>query len=103
MDESIATVDSVASEQRSERRLVFISHANPNDNEFASWLGSRLVGAGYNAWSDILQLIGGEPFWSDIGDAIRNHAAVVVLVLSRAAIHKPGVLNEIALADATGR
>lgn len=85
------------------RQTVFISHANPEDNEFAAWLGTRLIGAGYHVWSDLLRLVGGEPFWRDIGDAIKDHAAVVVLVLSRASVTKPGVLDEIALAVATSR
>lgn len=87
----------------SSRRTVFISHANPEDNEFTAWLGTRLIGAGYHVWSDLLRLIGGEPFWRDIGDAIKDHAAVVVLVLSRSSFQKPGVLDEIALAVATAR
>ncbi|MBV2149056.1 toll/interleukin-1 receptor domain-containing protein [Sphingobium sp. AS12] len=85
------------------RRTVFISHANPEDNEFTAWLGTRLIGAGYHVWSDLLRLIGGEPFWRDIGDAIKDYAEVVVLVLSRASVQKPGVLDEIALAVATSR
>lgn len=85
------------------RQTVFISHANPEDNEFAAWLGTRLIGAGYQVWSDLLRLVGGEPFWRDIGDAIKDHAGVVVLVLSRASVTKPGVLDEIALAVATSR
>lgn len=85
------------------RRTVFISHANPEDNEFTAWLGTRLIGAGYHVWSDLLRLIGGEPFWRDIGDAIKDHAQVVVLVLSRASVQKPGVLDEVALAVATSR
>ena len=90
-----------AEASESGRRTVFISHANPEDNEFAAWLGTRLIGAGYQVWSDLLRLVGGEPFWRDIGDAIKDHAAVVVLVLSRASVTKPGVLDEIALAVAT--
>jgi hypothetical protein len=85
------------------RRTVFISHANPEDNEFTAWLGTRLIGAGFHVWTDLLRLIGGEPFWRDIGDAIKDHAAVVVLVLSRSSVLKPGVLDEIALAVATAR
>lgn len=85
------------------RQTVFISHANSEDNEFAAWLGTRLIGAGYQVWSDLLRLVGGEPFWRDIGDAIKDHAVVVVLVLSRASVLKPGVLDEIALAVATAR
>lgn len=85
------------------RRTVFISHANPEDNEFAAWLGTRLIAAGYSVWSDLLRLVGGEPFWRDIGDAIKDHAVIVVLILSRAASNKPGVLDEIAIAAGTGR
>ena len=44
------------------RRLVFISHANPEDNEFVSWLGTRLTVAGYEVWADVLKLSGGEAF-----------------------------------------
>jgi TIR domain-containing protein len=86
-----------------ERNLVFISHANDEDNEFTSWLGTRLIGAGYEVWADLFRLVGGEPFWTDIGDAIRDHAAIVIVVLSNSSIKKPGVLKEIAMAVATGR
>lgn len=85
------------------RQTVFISNSNPEDNEFAPWLGTRLIGAGYQVWSDLLRLVGGRPFWRDIGHAIRGHAAVVILLLSRALVTKPGVLDEIALAVATWR
>ena len=86
-----------------ERRLVFISHANPEDNEFASWLGTRLTAAGYEVWADILNLIGGETFWRDVGDAIKKEAAVVIVAVSRASYQKDGVLDEIAIAINTGR
>lgn len=99
-----ATIKEIATEAEvTPRQTVFISHANPEDNEFAAWLGTRLIGAGYQVWSDLLRLVGGEPFWRDIGDAIKDHAAVVILVLSRASVTKPGVLDEIALAVATSR
>ena len=81
-----------------ERRLVFISHANPEDNEFASWLGTRLTAAGYEVWADVLKLLGGETFWQDIGNVIKEEAAVVIVALSYASYQKGGVLNEIALA-----
>ena len=89
--------------QEAERHLVFISHANPEDNEFASWLGTRLTAAGYEVWADVLTLLGGETFWRDIGDAIKKEAAVVIVALSRASYQKDGVLDEIALAVNTGR
>lgn len=86
-----------------ERHLIFISHANPEDNEFASWLGTRLTSAGYEVWTDVLKLLGGEKFWRDIGEAIKEEAAVVIVALSHASYQKDGVLDEIALAVGTGR
>ncbi len=86
-----------------ERDLIFISHANPEDNEFASWLGTRLTIAGYHVWADVLNLRGGEQFWLDIGEAIKKDAIVFIVALSRTSFQKDGVLNEIALATNTGR
>ena len=87
----------------SPRRLVFISHANPEDNEFTLWLAWRLACHGYLVWADVTQLIGGETFWEGIEDAIRNHAAKTVVVLSRVAQTKDGVLDEVNLAVTTER
>lgn len=89
--------------QAAERKLVFISHATPEDNEFASWLGTRLIAAGYEVWADVFHLVGGESFWRDIGTAIKEEAAAVITVLSRSSYQKDGVLDEIAIAVTTGR
>ena len=86
-----------------ERPTVFISHANPEDNDFASWLGSRLANAGYDVWADILSLVGGEVISPVVGDVIRDQAATVIVALSRASHRKEGVLNEVALASQIGR
>ncbi|WP_175573173.1 toll/interleukin-1 receptor domain-containing protein, partial [Pseudomonas syringae] len=80
------------------RRLVFISHANPEENDFVRWLGVQLASAGYEVWSDVTKLIGGELFWEDIEDAIRHHTAKFILVVSSAALKKEGVKDEIHLA-----
>lgn len=80
------------------RTLVFISHANPEDNEFTLWLASRLTDLGYLVWSDLTKLIGAEVFWDDIEEAIRIHAAKVLIVLSKISQQKAGVQNEIAVA-----
>jgi hypothetical protein len=77
---------------------VFISHANPEDNAFATWLAGQLALAGYAVWSDVTQLVGGEVFWDDIEAAIRLRAAKVIAVLSTSAQRKPGVLDELDLA-----
>ncbi|MCG8649227.1 MAG: toll/interleukin-1 receptor domain-containing protein, partial [Pirellulales bacterium] len=86
-----------------ERRLVFISHANPQDNEIALWLSSRLTAEGYEVWSDITRLTGGELFWDTIEDVIRNQAAKVLVLLSKDSQNKPGVLDEVNVAIATER
>lgn len=86
-----------------ERRLVFVSHGNPQDNYMALWLCTRLAAAGYEVWSDLTRLIGGELFWNDIQDAIRNHSAKVVFLVSRASVTKDGFLNELSLAAGTER
>jgi len=78
-----------------DRQLIFISHANPEDNEFVLWLSSRLTSLGYLVWADVTQLFGAEKFWQDIEDAIRNHSAKVIVVLSRISQTKDGVLNEV--------
>lgn len=81
-----------------EKNLVFISHANPEDNAFATWLAGQLTLAGYSVWSDVTKLVGGETFWEDIEQTIRDRAAKVVAVLSKPSQKKPGVLDEIDLA-----
>lgn len=78
--------------------MVFISHANPEQNDFARWLSAQLANVGYEVWSDVTKLIGGEVFWDNIEDAIRNHAAKVLVAVSRQANAKQGVLDEVNLA-----
>jgi TIR domain len=48
------------------RRLLFVSHATPQDSVFAKWLATQLAIAGYEVWCDVTKLLGGEKFWSDI-------------------------------------
>jgi len=85
------------------RELIFISHANPEDNAFTLWLATRLTAAGYLVWSDVTKLFGAELFWEDIEEAIRIHAAKFIIVLSRMAQQKPGVLDEVAVAVSVER
>ena len=92
-----------AATQASKRELVFISHANPEDNDFARWLYANLSLLGYRVWADVNQFIGGERFWDDIEDAIREHATKVVVCVSRIAQSKDGVLDEIHWALSTER
>lgn len=80
------------------RNAVFISHANPEDNEFTVWLGAHLSGAGYEVWADVLRLKGGQDWARKLEDALRNKAIKVLLVGTRVGMEKQGVRNEIQIA-----
>ncbi|MCK9619135.1 MAG: toll/interleukin-1 receptor domain-containing protein [Methylobacter sp.] len=77
------------------RELVFISHATPDDNEFTLWLSTRLKLAGYQVWSDVTQLFGGEMFWDDIQEAISDYTCKFIIVITRTSLSKPGVQREV--------
>jgi hypothetical protein len=70
------------------RSMLFISHANPEDNEFTRWLALRLANEGYPVWCDLTKLLGGEDFWEEIEFAIRNRTAKFLFVVSRASNHR---------------
>ena len=65
-----------------ERTTIFISHASPGDNPFATWLAARLSMAGYDVWCDQQKLLGGEDFWADIETVLRTRTVKFVLVIS---------------------
>lgn len=81
------------------RDVLLVSHANPEDNEFARWLTLKLAGLGYHAWSDVTRLLGGEDFWRDIEHAIRHDTVKLLYVLSRSSNQKDGPLRELKVAD----
>ncbi|MFK4652608.1 hypothetical protein ABIF97_002542 [Bradyrhizobium japonicum] len=80
------------------REVIFISHANPKDNEFAVWLAQQLTLCGYSVWCDVNNLSPGDRFWEDIENCIRNRCAKVIVVLSKTSQSASGVLDEIDLA-----
>lgn len=82
----------------SDRDTIFISHANPADNDFTAWLGGRLAAMGYRTWADFERAPGGTKHWQKIQSAIRQNAAKVLVVMSRAACDAEGVENEIMIA-----
>src|SRR3954452_9550925 len=86
----------------SERTTVFVTHAAPDDNEFALWLSSKLVIAGYRIWIDRRRLRGGADFWDEIERVLRNEAVKQIVVFSKN-IGKPGVKKELAIGDVMRR
>jgi hypothetical protein len=85
------------------RDAVFISHANPEDNAFATWLTLRLAREGYRVWCDVVKLFGGDDFWRDIENAIRQHTRKFIFVTSCASNQKQGTLNELSVAAGVAR
>ena len=64
------------------RDVLFISHAAPQDNDFAIWLASRLEMLGYKTWIDKNGLLGGEKFWQTIQNVIKDNAIKILFVYS---------------------
>lgn len=83
--------------------MIFISHALPEDNDFTRWLALRLAKEGYPVWCDLTKLLGGEDFWCDVQDAIKNKTTKFLFVLSRNSNEKGGALKELALATRVGK
>ncbi|WP_316227537.1 toll/interleukin-1 receptor domain-containing protein [Bradyrhizobium sp. SZCCHNR3015] len=81
------------------REAVFVSHAAPEDNEFALWLSAKLAIAGYRVWVDRRRLRGGDDFWDEIDRVLRTETIKQVVVFSRH-VGKPGVKKELAIGDA---
>jgi hypothetical protein len=80
------------------RDMLFISHANPEDNDFTRWLALQLAKDGYGVWCDLTKLLGGENFWKDAEDAIRTRTIKFIYVLSRTSNEKDGPRNELQIA-----
>lgn len=85
------------------RDMLFVSHANPEDNSFALWLSLSLAREGYPVWCDLTRLLGGEAFWGDIERAIRERTVKFLYVLSRTSNAKPGPRDELQLARTVQR
>ena len=81
------------------RDVLLLSHANPDDNEFTLWLALQLAKEGYWVWCDLTKLLGGEVFWDNIEDVIRQSAVKVLFVLSRTSNARDGALRELHLAQ----
>jgi hypothetical protein len=85
------------------RNVVFISHANPEDNGFALWLSMQLMRHGYDVWCDLTKLPGGERFWQEIEQTLRHRCVKCLYVLSKTSNRKQGPLDELQVALNTAR
>lgn len=99
--ETVLTEDLVAEDKglsRTPRRLLFLSHATPQDSAFAKWLATQLAIAGYEVWCDVTKLLGGERFWKDITEAIDGYAFRFLFASTIESNRKPGSLRELKIA-----
>src|SRR5260370_79056 len=85
-------------DQKSKPDTVFVTHAAPQDNQFALWLSSKLALAGYRVWVDRQRLRGGDDSWDEIDRVLRTEAVKQIVVFTRH-IGKPGVKKELAIGD----
>jgi hypothetical protein len=85
------------------RDMLFLSHANPEDNEFTLWLALQLAKEGYPVWCDLTKLLGGERFWTNIEKAIRQRTRKFLYVLSATSNEKDGPRRELQLAQSIER
>lgn len=87
------------------KETIFISHATPDDNIFASWLATKLELCGYKVWVDVNKLPPSVDFWSTIDYTIRNEAVKFVFIISNASVDpsRDGVQKELAIADKINR
>lgn len=87
------------------RSLLFISHANPEDNAAASWFATQLTLLGYDVWCDVRNTHAGESgFWLKVQKKIENEAAKFIFILSNASRdfeRKQGVYKEVQAASNT--
>jgi len=100
--DAVGSVDS-KEPPRPERRLVFISHANPEDNPAAAWFATQLTLLGYDVWCDLKNTHGGESdFWLKVQKTIENDAVKFVYILSNTSCDfekKKGIYKELQAAD----
>ena len=80
------------------RQTVFVTHAAPEDNEFALWIASKLALAGYRVWVDRRRLRGGDDFWDEIDRVLRTEAIKQIIVFTRS-VGKAGVKKELAIGE----
>lgn len=78
------------------RTTIFVTHAAPEDNEFALWISAKLALSGYRVWVDRRRLRGGDDFWDEIDRVLRQESIKQIVVFTHR-IGKPGVKKELAI------
>lgn len=69
-------------------KLIFISHATPEDNYCATWLSSKLKLLGYNVWIDLDDLSTGDSFNTVIKPIIKEKTEIFIPITTRTYTYK---------------
>ncbi|MET0081029.1 MAG: toll/interleukin-1 receptor domain-containing protein, partial [Candidatus Thiodiazotropha lotti] len=86
------------SDTKTTRKIVFISKATPEDDEFVLWLAPRLEAAGYDVFADILALQPGDRWRKEVTGTLQNKSVKMLLCCRDATLAKNGVQEEIGIA-----
>lgn len=82
-----------------QRQTLFISKATPGDDAFALWLAPRLEAQGYRVFADILSLDSGDRWRLKLTSTLQNEAVKMLLCCSNESLKRPGVDEEIGIAE----
>lgn len=91
-----------------DKKLIFISHAQPEDDYLAVWLASKLRQLGYEVWVDKDNLMKGDAFWNEIELKMKNDSLRFIPLVSETYINKSqdkntGVFLEVSLSKSISR
>lgn len=86
------------SKSTTDRDVIFITKATPEDNEFTEWLAPRLEAAGYKVFADILNLEAGERWRKTLTSTLQDRAVKQLLICTDIGLQKDGVQEEIGIA-----
>lgn len=93
------SIDAVSGDSSRTRKIVFISKATPEDDEFVLWLAPRLEAAGYTVFADILTLEPGDRWRRRVTETLQNEAVKMLLCCRDVTLNKNGVQEEIGIAE----
>ena len=71
-----------------DRKTIFISHANPEDNYFSAWLAAKLKVLGYNVWLDLDDINLGDYFVSKIDPVIQKESILFIMIVTESYTQK---------------
>ena len=80
-----------------EQDHIFISSVN-EDRVFADWLTRKLTSEGYLVWSEWFKLLGGETYFNDVNEAIKNRTFRFLGLYSQVSLTHPEVMRQRSLA-----